>query len=278
METEDSNYSYDVSLIEEGLMKYVCPKCNLIFYIEGKDLQCSSCGCSGSINFGIYPVLSAVDILYALYETVHIATLKQRNIIKKIQINLKSELHQEFEIDKIKEILITFCKMKESSYDEVGFDFDKVRGRIKTILALEDEDDLSNAFGICSSGNNQNRLYKSIVILSATFIEIIFKDYMEKVLITRTNSITASKIMESISNKSIEEHIKLLDPFLSRSLKDDLDEVELGYYEKWQTLRRQRNKLIHKNTIDISSKRAEEIFGIAKKSVLVFMKLNNMLK
>lgn len=273
MVTGDFDDSYDVSLIEEGILKYVCPKCHLISDLSSTVVECSLCGASGDA-FKIYPELSAVDILYGLYEIVHIATLKQGNILKKIQKDLNTELKKEFGIDKINKILIAFCKTK-NSYEEI--DFNKLRMKVKGILILEDEDELNKAFNTFSSGDNHNRLYKSIVILSATLIEIIFKDYMEKVLTKRTNAITASKIMESLAYKSIEEHFKQINPFLLESLKYELDEVELGYYDKWQTLRGERNRLIHKNTIDISSTRANEIFGIAKKTVLVFMKLNNRL-
>jgi len=100
---------------------------------------------------------------------------------------------------------------------------------------------------------------------------------MEKVLTKRTSKVIAPKIMESLKHKSIEEHFNQITPFLLNDLKHELKEVESGFYDKWDTLRKQRNKLIHKNGLDISSKRAIEIFDIAKKSVSVFMVLNNKL-
>ena len=272
MEAEGFDDSYDVSLFEEGLLKYVCQRCSFIRDISSKSEKCPSCGLSN--DFGIYPVLSAVDILYSLYEIVNIATLKQKNILKKIQNNLKLELGKEFEFNKIENVLIDFCKVQNSSGE---VDFDKLKERIKNKLFLEDEDDSDKAFNVFLTGDNRNRLYKSIVILSATLLEIIFKDYMEKVLTKRTSKVIAPKIMESLKHKSIEEHFNQITPFLLNDLKHELKEVESGFYDKWDTLRKQRNKLIHKNGLDISSKRAIEIFDIAKKSVSVFMVLNNKL-
>jgi len=126
MEAEGFDDSYDVSLFEEGLLKYVCQRCSFIRDISSKSEKCPSCGLSN--DFGIYPVLSAVDILYSLYEIVNIATLKQKNILKKIQNNLKLELGKEFEFNKIENVLIDFCKVQNSSGE---VDFDKLKERIK---------------------------------------------------------------------------------------------------------------------------------------------------
>lgn len=277
MKISDSNEISEVSLIEEGLMKYVCPKCYYIFDICDKVVNCPSCGLSNEskyVDFTIYPVLTAIDILYSLHEIDTIAKAKQKSIINNIQNKLNLALNKEFEFNKIKQILIDFCNIMNSSE---GMYFDKLRNIVSRTLALSDEDYLDKAYYIFITGDNYNRLYKSMVFLSATLIEIIFKDYMNKLLIKKINSFTSNKIMNSLAYKSLEDHINLINTFLINDLKYEIEKIEPGYFDKWETLRKDRNKLIHKNEIHISSQRADDIFKIAKKSVLIFMELSNRL-
>lgn len=127
-------------------------------------------------------------------------------------------------------------------------------------------------------GDNINQLYKSIVILSASLIEIVFKEYMFNLIVSKTNKLTTEKMMFKLSRRSIEEHLSQIDVFFEKDLKAEMEEFESGFYVKWTNLRKEeRNKLIHKNSIYISSKRVEEIFYLAKSSINIFSQLSNVI-
>ncbi len=263
----------NISLVSLGLMKNICPKCHIIFDFSESVIKCPLCGLSNGqkyADFGIYPIISAVDVLYNIIEIHHLAKLKQDYIIRKIQNSFRERLNLEIEYNKIKQIFVKSCNLNHEDSDY----FERLKTAVVKIHNFDGEE-LTIACDFFISGDNCNRLYKSIVFLTATLIEILFKDYMSQFLTQKINSTASKKIMKMLTYKSIDDHIAQLNVFFEKNLQYEINSIEPHYYERWMELKDKRNSIIHKNDIDISSKQADELIKFVKKSVFVFANLSN---
>ncbi|MNW39549.1 hypothetical protein D3C74_166390 [compost metagenome] len=269
----------DISLYEEGLLKHVCPRCHFIFKHSTYPVACTNCGLVGSgfVTFGFYPNIEAVDILYSVFELRKHAKSKQNEIIKKIVFKLKEAFNRDYDFSKVDALLGDFIDIMN---DPKNLEEDSQRriNAIKVRLNLENEEQSEQAYSIVGSGDNINRLNKSIVILCASLIEIMFKEYMFKLIEHRTTKFTAQKLADMLKHHTVEGYLSQIDVFFEKGFKTEMNAFQSGFYDKWASLRKnERNKLIHKNSIHISFKKVEEVIALAKESIDLFSNLSNSL-
>jgi hypothetical protein len=262
----------DISLVDLELIKYKCPRCKHIFRAQLIVKKCPACNFGETNKFVLYdfyPNTSSIDILYSLVELMKLTGIRELQIIKHIQEELNKELNIVFSHDVIKNVLKDLY-----SFDSVS---EKLRISVKKKLNITDDEVVEQAYDVFSSGDNLNRLNKSIVLLSATLIEILFKDFMQDVITKRTDEVVARGIMESLVSKSIHEHIIQFEIFLKRKFQSILETPHEKFLTKWSSLREDRNKIIHKNSIHVTPNRITEIYQFATSSVNLFAELSNNL-
>ena len=69
--------------------------------------------------------------------------------------------------------------------------------------------------------------------------------------------------------------IGICNAFVDNALKNRMDSIQNGFYDRWSTLRNERNSIIHSNNRYIPSKRASEAQRLIQESVLIFSNLKS---
>ncbi|HHP1053235.1 hypothetical protein [Bacillus cereus group sp. BfR-BA-01354] len=269
----DSN----ISFVEAGLLRYVCPNCHNIFHFqEDPDFSCPNCNIKEKlVSYNIYPPIPTLDLFYSLMELYELANLKQKKIVKSLIEQLQEITNNTYDYNQINNLLSIIINIKDDKEIDIIKKTDKIRRKISKTLKLDDSEQVEAAFLVLFSGRNVNRLCKAIIILSASSIEIIFKEFMENAITKITTTDIANNIMSILTNKSIDEHITQLRVFMKNDFVKEMKEVDSQFLDQWETLRKDRNKIIHKNSISIHWYKTQATFELAKKSVEIFAKLNN---
>ncbi|WP_424767747.1 hypothetical protein [Paenibacillus sp. sgz302251] len=156
-----------------------------------------------------------MDILYSVFELRKHAKSKQNEIAKKIVFKLRETFNRDYDFSKADALLSDFIDIMNDSKN-LEEDSQRRKSAIKARLNLENEEQLEQGYSIVGSGDNINRLNKSIVILCASLIEIVFKEYMFKLVEQRTTKFTAQKLAEMLKHHTAEGYLSQIDVFFPR--------------------------------------------------------------
>lgn len=124
-----------------------------------------------------------------------------------------------------------------------------------------------------------NRLRKPFVIMAASSIEMLFNDYFKLLLKYKLGEKGANLLLDKYKTSGIQECISICNVFINTSLKEEIDAIKPAFFDKWQSLRNDRNGIIHSNNKYISMKRTHDIEKLLNESIEIFWNLkSNILK
>jgi len=185
---------------------------------------------------------------------------------------LENELKIDSSYDDVNYLLQSISKLRNKNFP---FDMEQLDELISKRLRISSPDDIDKIAFELLSGGYINHLFKPFIITSASFIELLFKDYAKVVLKARLGEISGNKMLDLYEYKSIKDLIELLDVISEDNVKDEMNKVEPSFFERWDTLRNERNEIIHNNEIYVYSEKVTDTFNIAKSAVKVFATLKS---
>ncbi|MFW2500432.1 hypothetical protein [Clostridium diolis] len=122
-----------------------------------------------------------------------------------------------------------------------------------------------------------NKFRKSFIIMVASILEMLFNDFFKN-SIEYSLGIRGGKVfLDRYDHAGVKECLDILDAFLDKPLREKMNEIENGFFDKWNTLRNERNAIIHSNSRYISIKRANDVYKMIDDGIKVFSRLNSKL-
>jgi len=260
----------EISLSENEMLWYICSKCGSINKLNGA-MNCPNCKSFNSAD-SVYPHFAAMDMAYSLVLLKEISKETQKQLIKEAVDWLENELKIDSSYDDVNYLLQSISKLRNKNFP---FDMEQLDELISKRLRISSPDDIDKIAFELLSGGYINHLFKPFIITSASFIELLFKDYAKVVLKARLGEISGNKMLDLYEYKSIKDLIELLDVISEDNVKDEMNKVEPSFFERWDTLRNERNEIIHNNEIYVYSEKVTDTFNIAKSAVKVFATLKS---
>lgn len=267
------------------MSKYICPYCGNI-YTQQIKFECPSCNKNVDSNH-LYPPFNALNFiatsneLYTnckakdkeikdiIFQTL---TNKQKNpngIYTTETLNLsKDDLSK---IIKIYEDVNSKYKDNEiSQFNNINDEFeDKLIKKYN--FSCDTIDCIISALKVWG----KNRLRKPFVIMVASTIEMLFNDYFSLLLKTKLGDKGSSIILNEYKYSSIKSCIEISNAFLDTSLEDEMNNINRGFFDRWSTLRDDRNNIVHSNNKYISMSRTHQIYKLLNESSDVFANLKS---
>lgn len=265
MEQQILRILQEVSLGENDMLWYICSKCGNIVKMKG-NIVCSNCK-SNYYAKNVYPHFAALDMAYSLILIKEISKEAQKELIKKAIDSLKNDLNIDFSYGDIDYLFQCINKLRNK---DIPFDMEYFNELISKRLKLSSCDDIDKVAYELLSGGYINHLFKPFIITTASFIELLFKDYAKAALNARLGEISGSKMLDLYEYKGIKDLIELLDIMAEGSIMSEMNSVVPSFFEKWVTLRNERNEIIHNNEIYVYTEKVTDTFNLAKSAVKVF--------
>jgi hypothetical protein len=225
-----------------------------------------------------YPLLQAQDlILTAKYLYNMCKDIDKENRIK-MQGYLKSEKVDITDEDLIKYITLyesirsSYVDNKRDFFNDIDDEFEKkVRSKYNTDF------DIIDAFIACTRVFLRNKFRKTFIIVIASSIEMLFNDYFKDLISKKLGNEGGKFFLSRYDYSGIQECIDICSAFVEKPVKEMMDNVSQGFYDRWSTLRKERNSIVHDNTKYVSRERTNAVYKLIEESVQVFSNLKSKL-
>ena len=73
----------------------------------------------------------------------------------------------------------------------------------------------------------------------------------------------------------MQSSIDIIDSFLDESLSKKMDKYSNGFFDRWTSLRKLRNDIIHSNSTYVSKNKISKINNMIEESLLIFLNLKS---
>lgn len=253
----------------------ICPLCGNIekkheFSIE----DYCSCGepISGETFFPRFEVQQFISIGEDLYDKCKQA---DRDNVKKFIEFSRNFKNCEFSHEEIMKY-VTIIESIKSKYSanttkSIGKAYDEFEDIIISKYKIEYEKISTFVAGDAVYFRNQSR--KPFIIIVASIIEMLFNDFFRILVIKRLGNNGGNVFLSRYDHAGIKECIDICNAFLEKSLKLEMDSLKKGFFDKWNTLRTERNSIVHSNSKYISKKRTSEVYKLIDESQIIFSNL-----
>lgn len=134
-------------------------------------------------------------------------------------------------------------------------------------------DDNIKYFGALADSQFNNKFRKSFIIISASIIEMYFNDFFNKSIIKKLGEEGGKIFLNRYNYTGVKERLDIIDAFIDKPLKIKMDEIKKGFFDKWSTLRSDRNTIIHSNKKYVSMKKTNDIKILIDEGHKVFLSL-----
>lgn len=121
----------------------------------------------------------------------------------------------------------------------------------------------------------RNRMRKPFVIMVSSAIEMLFNDFFKLVIVNKLGKPGANIMLDKYKYSGIQECINICDAFINIPVKEQMEIIKPGFYDKWTTLRSDRNAIVHSNSKYITMHRANDINKLLSESEEVFSMLKS---
>lgn len=121
----------------------------------------------------------------------------------------------------------------------------------------------------------KNPMRKPFVIMVSSAIELLFNDFFKLLLEWKLGERGANIILDKYKYSGIQECINICDAFTNIPLKKQMENIKPGFFDSWETLRKDRNAIVHSNSKYITMNRANNINKLISESEEVFSKLKS---
>lgn len=254
---------------------FICKKCGNVQEYNRKqgtiDLKCEKC-CNKLGWESSFPPLTALNFENS-------AHLLLEQIKKQDKENLQmvySYVKEAFDIDK------TFIDKWINKYESW---LEKYPDNNDTIWRERDDafediicDEIGENLGVCIfSGilGIRNYYRKPYIIIVASLIEQLFNDYFREVVTKKLSKYGKKIFFDKYDSVGIQASIDIIDSFLDESLSIKMNKYSNGFFDRWTTLRKLRNDIIHSNSTYVSKNRILKINKMIRESLFVFYNLKS---
>lgn len=264
---------------------FICPSCGYIRNdndgIGYEDLAQNKvvCKCGQEVSMDhSYPQLQAVDLI--------ITSEQLYNMCKNIDIDNREEFMKfarkegvDFSHKELMQYIAIMesvrTKYSDNEVEKFNFITDEFE---KQVISKNNVDyDKIDFFIAAERLFLKNRYRKTFIIIVASAIEMLFNDFFNRLISKKLGDEGGKVFLSRYDHTGIKECIDICNSFVEKPLKEKMDEIKKGFFDKWGTLRGERNCIIHSNNKFISMKRTNEIFKLIDDSILVFSNLNSQL-
>lgn len=258
---------------------FICKKCGLITNIDEKkrfDIinKTILCNCGERITMAnSYPNLDASDLRFSaeqIYKNAEKQDIdNQKNFIKFLKIN-----KIKFSEEKIQLIIELYEKNKEIHEDNNPKIFTETFDNLEKTL-LDNNFNVIEIDAILSSlaVSMKNRMRKPFIVITVAVIEMLFNDFFDKLIEYKFDDKGIEIIKKQYSKENINKCIIIANGFFSGKLVDKANNISGDYMNRWEELRKKRNKIVHNNNLYISKNTMLETFKLLNDSINVFSNL-----
>lgn len=251
-------YDYNKINIDELLKREIKCECEFVLSIE---------------NW--YPKLQAQDFVLSanvLYEKAKECDKKNLESVYGVICN-ENIMH----IDKSKlDAYVNKYEKIEEKYPNNNPDyFITIFDEFEDYLKTKEDIHITDIICSCIRVHCINKFRKPFVIITMSLIEQLFNEYFIKVVENKFSSYGADNFLKIYETAGIHNCIKVLDSFFDEPLKDKMNKIEPGYFEKWDSYRKLRNDIIHSNSKFISKVKLADVNNFINTSIRVFAELTS---
>ena len=253
-------------------IKLICTSCGNIRPHTQKEkvngLRCESCGTPFSWNDS-FPPLTAHDMMRSV-----ISLFKSAKENDKKNLSCAYDYLREEDINLDKTLLDKYKNRYERMLEKYPYNDDAVW------VNISDEfiDELSHEFGEYDAtliyaalrAHSWNEYRKPCLIMMASVMEQLFNDYFFTLVSNVLSPSGAEAFLKKYENAGIQSAIDIADSFLDDSLRNEMAKYSSSFFDKWETLRRLRNRIIHDNKIYISKNKLSDCLKITESGFDVF--------
>lgn len=257
------------------MSKFICSNCGYI----GKNFNentgaLDNCVCGKKIEVKeFYPSFDALNFI----STAHELYKSCKDIDKQNKTSICKILKQIHNIDLTKSDLTNYITKYESILSK--YQDSNPELHLKAINEFEKYILKKIKFGVelqnILSMYWKNRMRKPFVIMVSSSIELLFNDFFKLLLVNKIGEKGSNIILDKYKYAGIQECISICDAFTSSPLKKQIELIKPSFFDSWETLRRDRNIILHSNSKYITVHRVENIKKLLYESEDVFSKLKS---
>lgn len=282
------------------MSKYICPHCGNILETSCR-FKCTTCDKDISSD-NLYPPFNALNFITTSKELYTKCKNKDKEIsnllfclltnsVEELYDNkIKSQMYslgedctfytdETLKLSKndVNNLIKCYEDVKSNHKDNEISQFDEINDKFEDILLKKYKFSYKTIDYIISTFEafEKNRLRKPFVIMVASTIEMLFNDYFSLLLETKLGKKGSSILLNEYKYSSIKSCIEISNAFINTSLRDEMEKITPGFFDRWATLRDDRNAIVHSNNKYISRNRSNQIYKILIESSEVFCNLKS---
>lgn len=220
-----------------------------------------------------YPNLQIVDFIgtaFKLYDTCKNTDKKNiedfLSLMKDKKVNFTHEEVMQY-IDINESIRALYVDNDSSIFSTM---YDELENRLESRYKDAVDYYKIDYFVVYDRGIFQNKFRKAFIIVVASIIEMLFDDFFRSLILKKLGNEGGKKFLSRYDHSGVKECLDICDAFMDKPLKFNMDNIKKGFFDRWNTLRNERNSIIHSNTKYISRKRTSAVYKMIEESVDIF--------
>lgn len=236
-------------------------------------LKCNSCNSPMDWS-NSFPPLNALDFIYTAELLLEQSKLCDKQALENQYKTLKEKAHYDIDktlLDKYRNQYEAMLAKYPDNDDTVWMErLDRIEDEF---CKLMDEDQAILIYSTLMCG--KNRFRKPYIIIVASLIEQLFNDYVQAVIYNILPAHEARTFLNDYETAGIQTVIDAVNERFDGYLKLKMDTYCSGFYDKWASLRKLRNSIIHSNTEYVTKKKVSQIQKLIDESLTVFSQLKS---
>ncbi len=256
---------------------FICKECgNIQKYDESKgtiELKCERCASKLGWESS-FPPLTALNLKNSAQLLLEQSKKQDREILQATELLItktgKSNINETF-IDKWINTYENWLEKYPDNDDNIWIERDD---KFEDIICNELGVELGlNLFSALKFDKNYFR--KPYVIMVASMIEQLFNDYFNELVRMNLPEYGSKVFLRKYNTAGIQTTIDIAECFLEESLAEKMNRYSDAFSDRWTSLRKLRNDIIHSNSTYISKNKISRINKLAEESFLVFSNLKS---
>ena len=259
---------------------YICKTCGNIVhedesikqYILDRNYNCS---CNSLITMeNSYPPLNCNDFIFSMQDLLENSKMKDKNNLEGFHNFLIDNYKILIDKTKADSYLSTYEKIREKYPDNDRNFFLIIYDEFEKVLSRNLNDyDMIDSILSCIVLFDRNRFRKPIILIVASLIELLFNNFFKILVESTLSSYGSTSFLKKYEFSGVQSCIDICNSFLDENLNSKMDKFVIGFYNKWETLRKLRNNIIHNNTTYISKTKVLKSIKLVDESIIVFSSL-----
>lgn len=265
---------------------FICPNCgnindNYDSIIKNEDFIYDKvlCKCGQPIILEhAYPLLVAVDLIVTSKQLHDICKKTDKDNREKFLEFMKEQMGVDFSHEELMKYITLMDSIKCKYNDNELRNSTSIHDEFEEKYISKYKNDDYKKIDSFTSGDKlffKNKFRKTFIIMVAATIEILFNDFFETLILKKLGEKGGKIFLSRYDHAGVKECVDICNAFIEKPLKDKVDEIKNGFFDKWNTLRNERNSIIHSNTKYISMKRTSDVYMLIEESILVFSSLKS---